>query len=682
LAPVVVPIVPDYDLLRRIAGGAYGEVWLARSQATGAFRAAKIVWRHTFEDDRPFQREFEGIQRFERISREHPSQLALFHIGHNEAEGYFYYVMELADSVPAENDTRQLTTKEPKIRNEKSEIRPELFDVEGYTAHTLRADLEKGRLPAAKVLEIGLALSEALLHLHSHGLVHRDVKPSNVIFVNGRPKLADIGLVTDASDQCSIVGTEGYLPPEGPGAPQADIFALGKVLYEAATGMDRREFPKLPDDLRSWPDANEVFELNEIILKASARDVRQRYQSCEEMHADLALLGEGKSVKQKRTQQQRWVVCKKAGIGVTTLAALAAAFVFLSRGNMPADPFPDGPNSTNLIANADCEKGLAIIREDNNAQLTEAYSYFTNAIKLDTNFARPYVGLLEMALRDSGTVLTSLEAVKIRHEAADHLKKLAPDLGATFVAQSINSFYRWDFYTAEQFALQAIKANPKYELGHTWYGYMLALWGRPKESREQLQLLFNLRLASSKAIIYECMGDSYYAQRDFTNAITWYQKGVDLYGHHRENLYWLARAQWAIGDCQNSMDTFQRRDLLNVTNELEISQIKQKYAGFHQAFHDGGLPGYWEHLRKRSETNTNASFVWKATIQINLGQTSEAMESLEQAFANQEGWGQDNGLGLNTLLFDEHWDSLHNDPRFKQLLNELGFTRVMRPQTR
>jgi serine/threonine protein kinase len=80
------------------------------------------------------------------------------------------------------------------------------------------------------VLELGLALAEALAHLHSHGLVHRDIKPSNLIFVNGRPKLADIGLVTDASDQCSIVGTEGYLPPDGPGTPAADVFALGKVL--------------------------------------------------------------------------------------------------------------------------------------------------------------------------------------------------------------------------------------------------------------------------------------------------------------------------------------------------------------------------------------------------------------------------------------------------------------------
>jgi hypothetical protein len=78
------PAVPDYDLLRRIGGGAYGDVWLARSKATVVLRAAKIVWRRNFEDERPYQREFEGIQKFERISREHPSQLALFHIGRND----------------------------------------------------------------------------------------------------------------------------------------------------------------------------------------------------------------------------------------------------------------------------------------------------------------------------------------------------------------------------------------------------------------------------------------------------------------------------------------------------------------------------------------------------------------------------------------------------------------------
>src|ERR1022692_1583033 len=326
------PSVPDYELLRRIGRGAYGDVWLARSKATGVLRAAKIVWRHTFEDERPYKREFEGIQRFERISREHPSQLALFHIGRNEPAGYFYYVMELADvaEVPGAkcqvsgNDARREETA--KLSLDTSHLSPGT-----YVPHTLRADLDRGRLPANRVLEIGLALSEALGHLHRNGLVHRDVKPSNVIFVNGRPKLADIGLVTDASDRCSIVGTEGYLPPEGPGTPQADIFALGKVLYEAATGMDRREFPKLPEDLRSWPDAKQVFELNEILLKACATNLGQRYKAAGVMLSEIALLRGGKSVRRKRTLQACWPLEKKAAITFGALAALAALVFQLPR---------------------------------------------------------------------------------------------------------------------------------------------------------------------------------------------------------------------------------------------------------------------------------------------------------------------------------------------------------------
>ena len=57
------------------------------------------------------------------------------------------------------------------------------------------------------------------------------------------PKLADIGLVADVSEARSFVGTEGYIPPEGPGTPQADLYSLGKVLYEISTGKDRQDFP-------------------------------------------------------------------------------------------------------------------------------------------------------------------------------------------------------------------------------------------------------------------------------------------------------------------------------------------------------------------------------------------------------------------------------------------------------
>src|SRR5215475_9324916 len=88
------PPVPDCEVLRCIGVGSYGEVWLSRS-ILGQYRAIKIVYREHFENDRPFDREFRGIQKFEPISRSHPSQVHILHVG--RGEGFFYYVMELAD---------------------------------------------------------------------------------------------------------------------------------------------------------------------------------------------------------------------------------------------------------------------------------------------------------------------------------------------------------------------------------------------------------------------------------------------------------------------------------------------------------------------------------------------------------------------------------------------------------
>jgi serine/threonine protein kinase len=91
------PHIPDLELLRSIGSGSYGEVWLARS-ILGTYRAVKIVQRKAFRDEEAFEREFSGLQRFEPVSREHGGFVAILHVGRNRAEGFFYYVMELADN--------------------------------------------------------------------------------------------------------------------------------------------------------------------------------------------------------------------------------------------------------------------------------------------------------------------------------------------------------------------------------------------------------------------------------------------------------------------------------------------------------------------------------------------------------------------------------------------------------
>ena len=262
------PQVPDHEMLRRVGGGSYGEVWLARN-VMGSLRAVKVVYRASFDSERPYEREFNGLQKFEPVSRTHPGLVSILHAGRNLAAGYFYSVMEVADDLTG-----------------KAEVAPD-----HYRPRTLAAELAgSGRVPLVQCLELGVALASALGHLHANGLVHRDVKPSNIIFVHGLPKLADFGLVTQINTKATFVGTEGYLPPEGPGGPGADLYGLGRVLYEVSTGKSQDQFPELPTRLRELPEAAGLLRLNEIVLQACHPQSAKRFRSAEEMGRALAEL--------------------------------------------------------------------------------------------------------------------------------------------------------------------------------------------------------------------------------------------------------------------------------------------------------------------------------------------------------------------------------------------------------
>ncbi len=267
------PKAEGYKLVTpAFASGAYGNVWLAQARS-GEWRALKAIFASHFHGNLdPYEREFKGIQRYQPVSDKHPGLLRVYEVSQKQSD-HFFYVMELGDSVVPQWKRSPSAYKPRDLANE-------------------RALTQGRRLPFEVCIRVGLRVSDALAFLHSHGLTHRDIKPQNVIFVNGEPKLADPGLVAEirpAEETRTNLGTPGYMPPapEVPGTPQADVYALGIMLYVLSTGRSAALFPEIATTLVETEDDEDFFALNDVIMNACQRDISRRYSSALEVHRAL-----------------------------------------------------------------------------------------------------------------------------------------------------------------------------------------------------------------------------------------------------------------------------------------------------------------------------------------------------------------------------------------------------------
>ena len=662
------PEVPDHQLLCPIGRGSFGEVWMARN-AIGTLRAVKIVHRARFERPEDFEREFKGLLKIEPISRSHDGLVDILQIGRRDDDGYFFYVMELADAVPNANDAGQnpKQTSRPKAEERTacgtgsaSDLPPSPFAPDPsslYMPHTLRSELQlRGRLPPDQCVAIGLKLSAALEHLHTNGLVHRDIKPSNIIFVGGQPKLADIGLVTAIDEAHSMVGTVGYIPPEGPGAPQADLYSLGKVLYEMALGKDRREFPQLPVDLPAQPDYAAFLELNEIILRACESDPQRRYPSAAAMQSDLTLLQGGQSVKRARTRERHWATARKLSLAGAAVAVVSAGLVLFNVHNPEYTPKPE--------AVGEYELGHMYYNQLTTEAHKKALLHLNKAVELDPKFLKPFSDLVAIhAWGQEGVFADADEKLRKTKELADRLLALDPMLAEGHAALAQCRFIQRDWRGAEDEIVRAIQLNPRSSVARLIYVSYLSLQGRAEEAKVHAEVSKQLDRSARTTALLAAL--PYFAARQFDLAIAQGKRVLELETNWASAHLFLGRCYEAQSNYPAAIEAWKRFDLLSgrVPATADYDTLLEAYGTF-------GQEGY---LRKAidlidrdtalPESEKFGSELEKACYYARLGENEKALEALEK---NAEKGFQ------NQLLFEPMFDTLHDDPRFKALLKRSG----------
>ena len=252
-----------WRLEREIGQGAYGVVYLAVGP-DGERAAVKVCRRDVVGDER-YARELRGAKLYRAI----PHQEGLVRMRDLvETAWGFYTVMDLADD------------EFGAVPDRSADYRPKTLArvIEGEKA-----------LPLKECVRLAVSLAKGLATLQRHHLLHRDIKPGNVLYVKGQPVLSDPGLIVEESDAASLVGTPGYVPPENFTDAASDIYSLGLTLKATSFGRQVEDLGKGPA-LEADTGAQLFPAWWRILNKATDPTPSRRHQSAKALLKDLKLL--------------------------------------------------------------------------------------------------------------------------------------------------------------------------------------------------------------------------------------------------------------------------------------------------------------------------------------------------------------------------------------------------------
>jgi serine/threonine protein kinase len=326
--PPPAEILDGYRLIRLLGRGGFGEVWLCRSEAMGDYRALK--WIPSIRPEL-LEKEYQSLLHYRNAAARlrSPHLVAIEHVNRNEAG--LYYVMPLADGL-AEGEPADLAWQPLTLAT--------LVDAR----FSAPAWFSSGEITA-----ILMPVLHALQTLCDAGLVHRDVKPENILFFNGRPCLGDISLLGEDSESITRRGTPGYVTPSWYVGGHPDMYGTAATLFHLLTGnppdkMGRAAFRWPPQGERSLAE-NERVEwkrLHNVIRRAADERIAERYPDFNAMAAALSQRQEGAPQNPRR----RWI----AALAVLGLAGSAA--VMLTSRPRENGTLPPAPASSPQLSGA------------------------------------------------------------------------------------------------------------------------------------------------------------------------------------------------------------------------------------------------------------------------------------------------------------------------------------------
>ena len=297
-------VFDGYRLIRFLGRGGFGEVWLCRSEAMGDYRALKIIPSTSVSH---LQKEYEALLHYRKAAAalRSPHLLSIEHV--NLIDLGLFYVMPLADGIGAEDPADPAWL--PLTLGQK-----------------IHAQKESAQwFSSGEIIAVMLPVLEALQTLSDAGLVHRDVKPDNILFFDGKPCLGDVSLLGQDAEMITARGTPGYATPSWYVGGQPDMYGTAAMLYHLLTGnlpdkMGRSSFlwpPKGEKSLTPKEHA-EWLRLHKIIRRACEEKPAERFLDFTTMARQLD--GSLSTIK-KKLPRVVIATCSLIGIAAATVVA-------------------------------------------------------------------------------------------------------------------------------------------------------------------------------------------------------------------------------------------------------------------------------------------------------------------------------------------------------------------------